>query len=99
MAAAAAAMAELREWMRGDFMGWELLPTRWRDLGSPINAATECFSDAYPNLLNYRLGITSIQVDLGRHRQSTHCLLRQILGIPLISSHPSEEALVTEHLR
>jgi hypothetical protein len=92
-------MAELRGWMRGDFIGWKLLPTQWNVSGSPINAATERSADIDQNLLNYRLGITSIHVDLGRRRQSMHCLPRQVLGISLKSSHPSEEALVTEHLR
>jgi hypothetical protein len=78
MAATAAAMAELRGWMRGDFMGWKFLPTQWKVSGSPINAATERSADIDQTLLNYRLGITSIQVDLGRRRQSMHCLLRQL---------------------
>jgi hypothetical protein len=80
MAATAAAMAELRGWMRGDFMGWKLLPTPWKVSGSPINAATERSADTDQTLPNYRLSITSIQVDLGRHRQSMHRLLRQIFG-------------------
>jgi hypothetical protein len=80
-------------------MGWKLLPTQWKVSGSPINAATERSADTDQNLLNYRLGITSIQVDLGQHRQSTHCLLRQIFG-NIFDKQPSvEEALVTEHLR
>jgi hypothetical protein len=54
-AAAATAMAELRGWMRGDFMSWKLLPTQWKNLGSPINAATECSADTDQNLLKYRL--------------------------------------------
>jgi hypothetical protein len=28
-----------------------------KDLGSPINAATECFADTDQKLLNYRLGM------------------------------------------
>jgi hypothetical protein len=39
-------------------MGWKLLPTQSKDLGSPINAATECFADTDQDLLRYRLGIT-----------------------------------------
>src|ERR1700722_9487055 len=90
MAGGAAAMAELRPgWARRDFMGWKLLPTQWRDLGSPINAATECSVDTDQNLLKYRFGITSIQLDLGSAPSVDPMPPSdKFLGISWISGHP-----------
>jgi hypothetical protein len=67
--------ARLWGWIGGGGAG-----DKRRHSQSEQDAAAECFADTNQNLLNYRLGTTSIQVDPGRHRQSTHGLLRQIFG-------------------
>jgi hypothetical protein len=86
--------ARLWGWIGGGRAG-----DKRRHSRSEQDAATECFADTDQNLLNYRLGTTSIQVDRVGTVSRRTASFDKFLGISLISSHPSEEALVTEHLR